>query len=108
MVFPAGWDGVVLSRRFRNSASGEGRTHDGREMGMEEPTTGDAGRKRLEAEAEAALASQDATNLFRTDEIDFDAGTGIGAGADAIDKVSQMSVSVRGVTISRCVIPSGG
>ena len=96
----------MLSRRSRNSALGEGRTHDGREMGMEEPTTGDAGRKRLEAEA--ALASQDATNLFRTDEIDFDAGTGIGAGADAIDKVSQMSVSVRGVTISRCVIPSGG
>lgn len=96
----------MLSRRSRNSALGEGRTHDGRETGLEEPTTGEAGSKRLEAEA--ALASQDATNLFRTDEVDFDAGTGVGAGADAIDKISQMSDSVCGVTISHCVIPSGG
>ena len=84
----------MLLRWERDSALGKGGTQDGGEAWMEEPTTDEVVSKELEAEA--VPASQDAKDMLRTG--------GAGRGVDAVDKISLMSGSVHGVTISRCVV----
>jgi hypothetical protein len=85
-------EGVVLLRRARNSALGNGGTLDGGgEAGME---MDEARSKGLEVEA--ASASQDFNDSFKTGGVE-------GVGMDPIDK---MSGSTLGTTISRCMVPS--
>ena len=80
------------SKRARNSAFGKGGTQDGGgEAGTEKPTTDEAGSKGLEVEA--ASASEDVDDLFRTGGIDsgIGAGAGVGAGVDVVDRMSLVS-----------------
>ena len=97
----------MLLRRARDSALGSSGTRNGgREAGMD---TDEAESKGLEIEAAPAL--QGSNDLIRSG-VDAGTGTSVGVGAgagasnDAVDKVSAMSGSVHGATISRCVVPS--
>ena len=92
--------GVVPSKRARDSAFGKGETRDGGgEAGTEKPTTDEAGSKELDAEA--APASQDVDDSFRTGGINSGTGDGVGvcAGVDAVDRISLVSRSAHGTTI---------
>ena len=56
---------------------------------MEKPMTEEAESKG--SEAEAAPVSQDANDLFRTGGVDAGTGVVVGAGVDALDKMSLLS-----------------
>ena len=103
-------EGVVLLRTVRDSALGNGGTHDGGgEAGTEKPTMDEAGGKG--SEVEAAPVSQDSDVLIKTGGVGAGTGTsvvvGAGAGKDAVDEISMTSGSVHGTTISCCIVPSG-
>lgn len=59
-------------------------------------------------EAEASPASEDADGSFKTGGVDAGTGTsvGVGSGVDDVDKVSPMSDSPNGTTISFCAVSS--
>ena len=75
------------SRRARNSAIGVAGTRDGGgEAGTEEPRTDKVGRMGLEAVA--VSASQDVDDLPRTVGVYSATGASVGAGMDAVDRIS--------------------
>ena len=97
----------MLLTRARASASSKGTTQDGGgEAGIEELTTDKAGSKGLEA----ALSSRDAEDLFRTGVANNGVGACVGVGIrmDKVGKISLMSGSTHGSTVSSRVVPSGG
>ena len=88
---------------------GKGGTRDGgREAGMENLTTDDAGSRG--SEVEAVPASQDVNDAFRTGGVNAVTGASVGvyAGVDTIDEISPMSGSGHDATISCRVLPSRG
>jgi hypothetical protein len=89
---------------------GKGGTWDGGvEAGMAKPTAEEAESKG--SEAEAASASREANDSFRTGGLDAGTGASVDVGVgmdDAVDKISPMTGSAHGTTISRCVVPSRG
>ena len=96
------------SRRARNSAFGKGETRDGgEEAGMEKSTTDEAGGKVLESDA--ASASQEIDVLSGTRGVDSGTGpsVGVGAGVDAVHRISLVSGSAHGmISTSLSVVPS--
>ena len=85
------------SRRARSSAFGKGETQDGgKKAGKEKPTTDEAGGKGLESEA--ASASQEIDVSFGARGVDSGTGPGVsvGAGVDAVDRISLVSGSAHG------------
>ena len=108
-ALPVGPEGVVPLRRERNSAFGKGETRDGgEEAGKERPTMDEAGGKGLESEA--ASASQEIDVSFGTRSVDSGTGPGVsvGAGVDAVDRISLVSGSAHGITTSLSVVSSSG
>ena len=92
--------------RARSSALSEiGARNSGGEVGAEYPTTDEAGSKGLEAEV--APASKDANGLFRTGGVDAGSGASVGV-LDAENKISLMSGSANGASISHCPVLSKG
>lgn len=87
---------------------GKGGTWDGGvEAGMVKPTAEAAESKGWEARA--APESREVNDLFRTGGLDAGTGASVDVGAgmdDAVDKISPMTGSAHGATISRCVVPS--
>ena len=77
------------SKRARNPAFGKGRKRDGGEVAeTEKSTTDEAGGKGLEAGA--ASSSQEIDDSFVTSRVDSGTGSGVsvGAGVDAVDRIS--------------------
>jgi hypothetical protein len=95
----------VPSRRARSSVFGKGG-----EAGTERPTIDAAESKGLEAEVEAASASQDVDDWFRTSDEVSGTGAGISVGAcvDGVSRISLVSGSAHCVDISLGVVPSSG
>lgn len=62
------------------------------------------------SEVEAAPASQDVNDMFRTGGMDGGTGAsvGVGAGVDTVDKISLMSGWGQSATIFCCAVPSRG
>jgi hypothetical protein len=88
---------MVMVLRAMNSALG----NCGGEVGIGKLTTGEAGSKG--SGVKAILAPKDPNGLFRTYGVDAGA-----AGMDAVDKISPVSGSAYGKTISCCVVPPRG
>ena len=108
-AWQVGPEDVVPSKRERDPAFSEGRKWDGgEEAGTEKSTTDEAGGKGLEAEA--ASASQEIDDSFGTRRVDSGTGSGVsvGAGVDAVYRISVVSGSVHGVSTSSSVVPSSG
>jgi hypothetical protein len=97
VVFPVGWEGVLSKGGTRDG---------GGEVGVEKLTMGEAGSKGVEVEA--APASKDVKDVFRTGGVDDGTGVSVrvGAGVDTVDIISLMSGPGQGATISCCAVPS--